>query len=74
MTAPNDYADRHPLPVRDRRAVDAVRAMLDGAAADESCFAVAARAYVIAREHGLSRARATSIARRAADHHRRADR
>lgn len=64
---------RHPLPIRDRRAVDAIRSMVKSASATEECLAVGARAFVIAREHGLSRARAQHLSRRAAELHREGD-
>lgn len=65
-----DYGKRHPLPVRDRRAVDSIRAMVRDASPDASCLEVAARAYAIAREHGLSRARAQHLSKRASELHR----
>lgn len=69
MTA-SDYGKRHPLPVRDRRAVDAIRSMVKTASPTESCLAVAARAFAIARNAGLSRARAQHLSRRASELHR----
>lgn len=74
VVSASDYGKRHPLSVRDRRAVDAIRAMVRDASADASCLEVAGRAYAIAREHGLSRPRAQHLSRRAAELHRGGDR